>query len=30
LPVSYVADTIRSHFPVVGIADETTIHHLKL
>jgi hypothetical protein len=29
LPVSYMADTIRSHFRVLGIAGETNIHHLK-
>ena len=29
LPVGYMADTIRSHFPVLGIAGETNIHHLK-
>ena len=26
---SYVADTIRLNFPVLGIAGETNIHHLK-
>ena len=29
LAPSYVADTIRLHFPVLGIAGETNIHHLK-
>jgi hypothetical protein len=25
LAPSYVADTIRAHFPVLGIADQTTV-----
>ena len=29
LAPSYVADTIRLHFPVLGIAGETNIHPLK-
>jgi integrase len=29
LAPSYVADTIRAHFPTLGIADDTTVTRLR-
>jgi hypothetical protein len=29
LAPSYVADTIRAHFPTFGIADETTVTSIR-